>query len=906
MALAAGTKLGSYEVLSAIGAGGMGEVYQAHDTKLGRDVAIKVLPEAFAHDSERLSRFQREAKMLAALNHPNIATIHGLEQSGGTSYLVMELVSGETLAERLKAGPLGVEEALKIAVQIAEALEAAHEKSIIHRDLKPANVKVTPEGKVKVLDFGLAKAFAGDTATVDIGNSPTLSQAATMQGVILGTAAYMSPEQARGKAVNKATDIWAFGCVLYEMLTGKKAFDGEDVTEILAAVVKTEPNWNCLPETTPPAIRLLLRRCLRKDRRQRLQDATGVRIEIDDALAAPASIESSSVATAAQGWQRLAVLAVAALGFLALGGGAAWYLKPSLPRPPSPAHVVVVLPPGDQLVRTNPPVEISSDGAQMAYAATRNGVQQLFMRSMDDPEAKPIPGTDGAYNPFSSPDSQWIGFFAQGKMKKISIHGGVPVTLCDAGLSGGASWGTDDTIIFVPSGNSGLWRVSAAGGKPEVLTTPDLAKGEYSHRYPQVLPGGKGVLFTAFKGFGWDESRVELLRLDTKERTVLVRGGQTGRYVPSGYLIYYRAGSLLSVPFDLGRLEVTKADPVTIAEGVRLSSGTDGAAYSVSAAGTLAYVSASPRQFESRLVWVDRQGGVQPIPAPPRAYAYVSLSRDGKQVVVAINADTSQLWTYDLARGALTQLTSGQGSSYSPVWTPDGKRVAYRSNKAGNWNLFWRPSDGSKPEERLTTSENAHTPYSFSPDGQLLSFSEINPTSGYDIWVLRLGDPSAAAAGSGQVLSTGSGQARKAQLFLRTPFNETMARFSPDGRWLAYQSDESGGYEVSVQPYPGRGGKWRISAGGGTYPQWNPNGRELFYRNGDKMMAVDVTTSPSFSSGTPKMLFEGQDLSNWDVSPDGQRFLMIKPVEQQQAATQINVVLNWFEELKQKVPVGKK
>ena len=906
-----GAKLGTYEITAAIGAGGMGEVYQARDSKLGRDVAIKVLPDAFAHDPDRLARFQREAKMLASLNHPNIAAIYGLEEDAGRNYLVMELVPGETLAERVKReGPVPVEEAMAIAKQIAEALEAAHEKSIIHRDLKPANVKVTPEGKVKVLDFGLAKAFAGEVANEDLSNSPTLSRAATMQGVILGTAAFMSPEQARGKSVDRRTDIWAFGCVLYELLTGKQAFHGEDVTDILAAVVKTEPDWNCLPRATPPAIRLLLRRCLRKDRRQRLADAGSVRIEIEDALAAPASLDPAAAAPA-QRWRRLAGLGMAALAFFAFGSAAAWYLKPSLPRPPSPAHLVVALPPGDQLRLASLPVEISPDGAQLAYVAIRSGVQQLYRRTLDDPETKLIPGTEGALNPFFSPDGQWVGFFAQGKLKKVSIHGGVPVTLCDAGLSGGASWGADDTIVFAPNGNSGLWRVSAAGGMPQVLTTPDPAKGEYSHRYPQVLPGGKGVLFTALNGFGWDESRIELLRLDTKERTVLVRGGHTGRFVPTGHLIYYRAGSLLAVPFDLGRLDVTKDDPVTVADGVHQSSGIAAAAYSVSAGGTLAYVSASPRQFESRLVWVDRQGGVQAIPAPPRAYSFPALSRDGRQVAVTVTSDTQQLWAYDLARGTLTQLTSEKGSSINPVWSPDGKRVAYRSNRAGNWNLFWRSSDGSGSEERLTTSDIGHTPYSFSPDGQLLAFNEINPTTGNDILVLRLSDPS---AGSGQIPSAGSlrdsgqaGQVHKVQPFLQTPFNEGVPEFSPDGHWLAYMSDESGGYEVYVQPYPGPGGKWRISSGGGAVPRWNPNGRELFYVSGDKMMAVDVTTAPIFSVGTPKMLFvfEGQEVANWDISPDGQRFLTVKPVEQQQAAAQINLVLNWFEELKRRAPAGK-
>jgi eukaryotic-like serine/threonine-protein kinase len=891
MTIASGIRLGSYEVIAQIGAGGMGEVYEARDTKLGRNVAIKILPEAFAHDSERLARFQREAKMLAALNHPNIATIYGLENSDSTHFLIMELVSGETLAARIKGeGPVPVEEALKVAVQIAEALEAAHDKGIIHRDLKPANVKLTPEGKVKVLDFGLAKAFAGDDASEDPSNSPTLSMAATMHGVILGTAAYMSPEQARGKAVDKRTDIWGFGCVLYELLTGKQAFQGEDVTDILAAVVKTEPEWQALPAETPVQVRSLVRRCLQKDKGLRVRDAGDARIEIQEALTAPgAELSVASVTQPVAGWQHVAVFGLAAVGFLTLGGAAAWYLKPS-PQPlaQSTAHVVVALPSGDQLMTANIPMAISSDGEQLAYVAIRNGVPQLYRRPLDDPDAKPIPGTEGALYPFFSPDGRWIGFFAQGMMKKVSINGGAPMTLCEAAASnGGASWGTNDAIVFAPTRNSGLWQVSAGGGKPQVLTTPDPAKGEYSHRYPQILPGGKDVVFTSLGGFGWDESRVELLRLDTKERHVLVRGGHTGRFVPSGHLIYYRAGSLLAVPFDLGRLEVTSTAPVTILGGVRQSAGAVGADYSISSSGTLVYVSADPRQFESQLVWVDRQGKVQPIGAPLRAYSNPALSRDGKQVAVNITSDTEQLWTYDLSRGTLTQLTSEKGSSRDAVWTSDGKRVAYRSNRSGRWNLYWRPSDGTGPEERLTSSDALHVPDSFSPDDQLLVFTEDNVTTGFDMWALRLHDD-------------------VAQPFLRTPFNEGAARLSPDGRWLAYYSDESGGTEVYVQPYPGPGGKWRISSGGGESARWNPNGRELFYRNGDKIMAVDLTTSPSFGVSTPKLLFEAQDFTNaWDVSPDGQRFLMVKPVEQQQVATQIDVVLNWFGELKQKVPTGK-
>jgi Tol biopolymer transport system component len=885
-----GTYLGAYEVVKVIGEGGMGQVYQAHDTKLGRDVAIKILPEAFAHDTDRLARFQREAKILASLNHPNIATIYGLEQSNGTHFLIMELVTGETLADRIKReGAVPVEEALKIAVQIAEALEAAHEKGIIHRDLKPANVKVTAEGKVKVLDFGLAKAFAGDTADSNPSQSPTLSRAATMQGVLLGTAAYMSPEQARGKAIDRRTDIWAFGCVLYELLTGKQTFEGEDITEILAAVVKTEPDWQVLPSVTPTKVRDLLRRCLQKDRTLRMQAAGDVRIEILEALANPAVMQLK--ATPARGWRRaipLSITAPIAAALLIVVGILAWMLKPA-PLAPSlnPAHVQIVLPPGDRLSTNNVELALSADGTKLAYIALHEGVQQVYVRALDAQEAHAIPGTEGAFNPFFSPDGQWIGFFAQGKMKKVPIGGGAPLTLCDAGsTNGGASWGPDGTIVFSPSaqsGAAGLSRVPAAGGEAKILTIPDIAKGEYSHRYPQILPGGKAVLFTALNGFGWDESRVELLRLDTGERRVLIRGGHTGRFLPTGHLIYYRSGALLAVPFDLSRLEVTSNTPVTVADGVLQSGGAVGAAYTVSAAGVLAYMPAAARQFERRLVWVDRQGTIEPLAAPTRAYVQAALSPDGQRVAVSITSGTDELWLYDLQRGSLTRLAFEQASNLEPVWTPDGRRIAYRNNRTGNWNLYWRPVDGSGSEERLTTSDHNEIPFSWSPDGKVLAFTETNPSTS-DVWMLPLESD------------------RKPEPFLKTPFTNFGPHFSPDGRWLAYASDESGGTQVYVQSYPGPGRKWQISTDGGNAPQWNPKGRELFYRNGNKAMVVDVTTSPTFSAGKPRVLYDGPA---GVVSPDGQRFLAVQAVDPEQPPTQINVVLNWFEELKRRVPTEK-
>jgi serine/threonine protein kinase/Tol biopolymer transport system component len=892
MTIAAGTRLGSYEVSSQIGAGGMGEVYQAHDTKLGRDVAIKVLPEAFAHDPERLSRFQREAKMLASLNHPNIATIFGLEQSNGTSYLVMELVSGETLQERVKSGPLGIEEALKIAVQIAEALEAAHEKSIIHRDLKPANVKVTPEGKVKVLDFGLAKAFAGDATTEDIGNSPTLSMAATMQGVILGTAAYMSPEQARAKACDKRTDIWAFGCVLYELLTGKQAFYGETTTEILAAVLRGEPDWQALPASTPGKIRDLLRRCLQKEMNKRSRDAGDARIEIEEALAAPTTLGATSAFPGTKDWRQFLPWA-SGLVLSVVVGVAIWNLKPS-PSPQPVSRYVITLPPGQQLagLENGPAVTLSPDGTHLAYVARQGGTEQLYLRALDSLEAKPIPNTEGATQPFFSPDGQWVGFFAGGKLNKVSVSGGAALTLANAATPRGASWSSQGTIAFSPTSGSALQQVPDAGGVPQPLTR--FEKGDISHRFPEFLPGGKAVLFAGGPtGINSINSQVAVQLLVTGERRNLIQG--TGpHYAPSGHLVYAQGGSLMAIPFDSKRLTATGA-AVPVVEGVLQSLSSGAAQYSFSATGSLVYVSGDLQSAaQSKLVWVSRNGAEQPAAAPAHVYMAPRLSPDGRRVGLSILDREAQVWLYDLSRETLTRLTFEGNANLNPVWTPDGKQIAFESNKEGPLNLFWQLADGSGGLERLTTNEYIHAPLSWSPDGQLLAFIEVNLTTGLDIWVLRLSD-------------------RKAQPFLRTPFNEGAPRFSPDGHWLAYISDESGRYEIYVQPYPGPGGKWQISTDGGMDPVWNPNGKELFYRSGDKMMAVDIVTQPSFAAGKPRVLFEGQyepapfPIANYDVSPDGQRFLMLKPSGSAEAApTQINIVLNWFEELKQKVPTGKK
>jgi serine/threonine protein kinase len=881
--------LGHYKILNQLGRGGMGEIYLADDLSLDRKVALKFLPDVFTGDPERMARFEREAKLLASLNHPNIAAIYGLEQADGKRFLVLEYVEGETLQARLSRGALPVEDAIEVCRQIAEGLGAAHEKGVIHRDLKPANVMITKEEKVKILDFGLAKAFADEIHSVNSSQSPTITETMTQPGVVLGTAAYMSPEQAKGKTVDRRADIWAFGCILYECLMGKKAFEGETVTETLAAILRGEPDWDALPFTTPQSIRFVLRRCLERDLSRRFRDPADVRIEIEEAIA------ESTAPTAVPSGRNIPLLQVVLLaaGAFVLGASIAsfafWHLRPQLQK--VPAHLSIALPTGEVMGTENMPLAFAPDGNHLAHVSGRSGVQQLYLRALDNPETKLIPGTDMASSPFFSPDGQWIAFFSQGKLKKVSVAGGAAIPVCDSGMDAGAWWGPDNTIIFAPSANSGLFRVSAAGGTPEVLTTLDASKGEISHRYPQFLPGGEAVVFTVLTGLGWDDMDIVIQKLETGERRTLVRGGHTGRVVQTGHLIYCRAGILMALPFDLARQEVTSDTPVTIMEGIRQSPAVAGD-YSISSTGSLAYVPASPRQFEGRLAWVDRNGKIELIAAPIRNYEDASLSPDGRRVATAIAANTIDLWIYDLDRGSLAQISS-EGSSQTPVWTPDGKRVAYRATRGGLRNIFWRAVNGTGTEEQLTDGQNQLTPTSWSPDGKALALWELNPATGVDIWILHIqGTPSESAA---------LGDTPWLRPFLQTPFYETYPAFSPDGHWLAYSSNKSGRYEVYLQSFPDSEKEWQVSTDGGTLPQWAPNGRELFYTIGHKIMAVDIQTKPTFDMGKPRLLFEAA-IGVFDMDPDGQRFLAIQPVEPEQPATQIPIVLNWFEVLKEKVP----
>jgi len=889
-----GTTVSHYKILEKIGQGGMGTVYRAEDTNLSREVAIKVLPEQFTQDPQRLARFEREAKLLAQLNHPNIAAIYGFEQADATHFLVLELVPGETLAERVAKGALPVEEALEVCRQIAEGVEAAHEKGVIHRDLKPANVKITPEGKVKILDFGLAKAFEAETPVTDISQSPTLTEDMTQAGMILGTAAYMSPEQAKGKPVDKRADIFAFGCLLYELLTGKKAFQGETITENLGAIIHKAPDWEALPGAASQRIRDLLQRCLEKDSQDRLPHIAEARFQIKKALTEPATAPTGLTSPAQPAlWSRAIPWSIALLMGLIAVGIAFW----SSPQPVSPSlKKFVMIPPSTAPLADLPGLDllISPDGRRIAYITESDDTRQLYVRPLNGLMATPIPGTEGMrWTPFFSPDSESIVIVVDGKMKKISLVGEPAITLCEAISVYGGSWGPEDTIVFTGSTESGqgLHLVSAAGGKPEILAVTDFEKGEIQYRRPEFLPGGKAVLFSIS---GEDGFQLAALSLATREKKIVLKGAREAHFTPTGHLVYEvpDTGTLTSVLFDPERLEVI-GEPVPVLEGIRgaLDSSVD---YFFSSEGTLIYVPAGAT-VKGVPVWVDREGREmeslveEPLqqPADPR------LSPDGQQLVLSINpGDGSDLWVYDLAGRPPYPLTS-EGNNSFPLWSPDGTRVVFRSLRGGSPLLLQVAADGTtlNPEPLLSSPRDMY-PISWSANGQELIFLETIP-DGASLMSLPI-----------------EGQ-QEPRLLVQTQYafrpgqHGASAEVSPDGRWLAYVSGVTGGPEIWVRPYPGPGAPLRISPSGGLEVVWGPEGRELFYLEGDKMMAVKIETEPSFHFQPPELLFEGgfyHANPSYDIGPDG-RFLMIKLTEEPRG--QINIVLNWFEDLKRLLPVDR-
>jgi serine/threonine protein kinase len=880
--LTPGARLGSYEIVGPLGAGGMGEVWRVRDARLGREVAIKVLPEAVAGDPARVARFEREAKLLASLNHPGIATVHGFEQVDGVSMLVQELVEGLTLAERLRRGALPMREALELAVLIAEALEAAHEKGIVHRDLKPSNVKLTADGRVKVLDFGLAKALGTESAVADV-SKLTTDTSPTGAGVILGTAPYMSPEQARGEGVDERTDIWAFGCVLYEMLTGGRAFRGATGSDVIAAIIERQPDWKALPTGTPPLVGSVLRRCLQKDRSRRLHAIADARLEIEEALT-----WAGSQAAAGPAWSRSsarrALLMI--LGVLA-AAGTSWLWTRS-PRPghqaPTRFNIDVAASTQLPLETVTAPIAISPDGRQLAYQAEGQG---LYVRALDQAKARRIPGTESASQPFFSPDGQWLGCVADGKLLRVPLGGGSPRVIAEAPQPRGASWADDGTIVYTPHTLSGLFRVSSEGGAPSTLTEPDPSQ-ETSHRWPQVLPGAHAVLFTTHPPSGRiDESRIAALSLKTGDRKILVQGGIYGRYVPTGHLVFVSGGSMFAAPFDVGKLELI-GPAVAVLDDVRMAWGSGAAHFDFSRAGTAMYVAPHQRPGEAALQWVDRKGAAAPVTSTRRAFRAPRLSPDGRRLAVHVQEPNGMdLWLLEIARQAWSRLTFAKDNAW-PVWSPDGARIAFTSNRNGYYNLYLVAADGGGVE-RLTTSVSWHFPTSWSPDGRVLVFEGSNPDTEFDVWEVPVDG------------------GRRPRPLVVAPLAQNEARFSPDGRWLAYESAESGRAEVYVRAYGGSDRRWTISTEGGSAPLWSHMGREIVYTNGTKILAVPVATTPTFKAGVPAVLFDrGKRVHGYDVTPDGQRFVIAEDAEPEPERLQIVVIPDWFEELKAKVPVPRR
>lgn len=891
MTLQRGARLGPYEVLTLVGQGGMGEVYRARDVKLNRDVAIKVLPEHLAKDPERLARLRREALVLASLNNPNIAHIHGLEDADGVPALVLELVDGSTLAERLANGPLPLAESIEIARQIAAGLEAAHEKGVIHRDLKPANVKITPDGTVKLLDFGLAKAIAADGPEPDL---TTVTSANTEAGTVLGTAAYMSPEQARGRPVDKRTDIWAFGCVLFEMLSGRRPFGGETLSDTIAGVLTRDPDWEALPAGLPVNINVLLRRSLEKDSRRRLRDIGDARIELDDAKGpAAGSILPAQPPTPTRR-TAIAALAGAAAGAVATGVLAvSRYRNDGTPR--SLTRFAIPLPGTSVMTASfNKRIAISPDGTYLACNLAPNNI---LIRSISGLEMKPpVEGARGV--PFFSPDSRWIGYFATDapwRLQKVALSGGGATTICSTENFAGATWAADDMIYFVPAVPGGLARVPAAGGEPVPVVSIDFDRGERLFKNPHALPGGTAVLLTVgtVDSESFDDAQIVVVSLRTGEKRVLVQGGTSPCYSSTGHVVYARNGSLFAVPFDLNRLEVT-GQPVMVLEGVLMSRDTGVANFEVARTGDLVYVPGRAVGGARTLHWVDRSGRGEPLALPSRAYLHPRLSPDGTRLAIEVEGSDHDVHVYDFRSGVFSNLTT-DGVSHWPVWSADGQRIGYRSGPMGRFRLFEVPADRSGPAKQVLTADFSQSPGSYSPDGRAIAFTmNLQTSTPPKIAVVPLdGDPTPKPLDDSR-------------------YAQGSPKFSPDGRYIAYCTNESGRPQVYVRVFPGPGAKVQVSSEGGTDPVWRRDGRELFYRNGDSMMVVPVAAGPNFAAGRPQQLWKasyshgmssscgapGLTSSNYDVTPDGLRFLMVKDEDvEKDAAREFIVVQGWGDEL---------
>ncbi len=894
-----GTRIGQYEVTGPLGAGGMGEVWRATDSKLGREVALKVLPEEFASDPDRFARFEREAKVLASLNHPNIAHLYALESVSDTktgtepiNFLVMELVEGEDLSDRISRGALPLDEAIAMARQMTEALEAAHEQGIVHRDLKPANIKITGDGAVKVLDFGLAKAWDAEHNDQSLSLSPTLTAHATAAGVILGTAAYMAPEQAAGIAADRRADIWAFGVVLWEMLTGHKLFEGETVSHVLASVLKDEPDLDALPASVPARLRELVERCLRKKPRQRLQSIGDARILLEEYSADPEAFHNEpalghEVATAepssARRWVPAALATAAALA-LGLMGGAALFrgaeesatIRFQVPAPEGR---------GFQLDSTRPgPAVVSPDGTALAFSAwDTDGTVRIFIRELDEVVARPLSGTDDAQYPFWSPDSQSIGFFAGGKLKKVNASGGQPLTLCDAPDGKGGSWGPDGVILFAPGPYDSIHRVSQLGGEPAAVTTFDSERGDDSHRHPRWLPDGKRFLYLARFPEGAQEGQaIMAASLENGDDRLLVRSPAAAEFA-SGHLLYLMENTLMAQPFDPVSLEF-KGDPVPVADSVAvMSTATAQGVFSASETGVLAFQSGT-LSWDQVLRWRDREGKtLEAIGEPARFWDTVELSPTGDTAAVRIrddDGDNLDLWIVELDRRLRTRFTFDPAEDNDPVFSPDGSQLTWATYEGDGSTLSRKAIGGSGEGEPLATFENPVWPAAWHPGSEILMLSRRVQETPLNIdlatvTVTAVDDPSP---------------------WQSSEFVEYGARFSPDGRWVVYGSNESDEWEVYVAPFPGPGRKWQVSTGGGGWPRWRGDGREIIYEDMTGTL-VGIGVEPrgdGLAFSEPEQLFQHKVSQgrSWDVTSDGQRFLLVEP-EENQDPQPITVVVNW-------------
>jgi eukaryotic-like serine/threonine-protein kinase len=906
MPLSPGTHLGPYEITAPLGAGGMGEVYRARDTRLERTVAIKILPAQFSADPVRKQRFEREAKTISSLNHPHICVLYDVGHQDGIDYLVMECVEGETLAKRLEKGPLPLEQVLKYGMQIADALDKAHRSGVIHRDLKPGNIMLTATG-AKLLDFGLAKPAAPLTSVATLTAAVTQSSPMTEQGAIVGTFQYMSPEQIEAKELDGRSDIFSLGAVLYEMLTGQRAFQGKSQLSVASAILEKEPApISSLKPMTPPALDHSVKKCLAKFPDERWQSASDLASELTwIAEAGSQANVPVLVISHRKVRERLTQAAAALFALIAIASTIGFMLR--APKPPQPMRLSAEIG-ADANLYTDwvPSAILSPDGSRLAFvAAGSDSKRRMYIRSLDQLQATALSGTQNARNPFFSPDGQWLGFFADGKLKKISAQGGAAVVLCDAPNDRGGSWGEDGAIVFAPDSRAILFRVSSAGGTPQPLTTLDQQAGEVTHRWPQALPGGKAVLFTSsITTASYEDAEIVVYSMSSGQRKTVQRGGFHPRYLPSGHIVYMHQGTLFAVPFDLKRLEVT-GQPAPILEGVVAVPDTGGAQFSFSDTGNLVYVAGRGGFGDVSIYWMDRMGKFTPLRDAPGDYRNPAFSPDGKRLAVEINDGTrSDIWVYEWERDTLRRLTFGGKGNFRPVWTPDGQRITYSSfERSGEFSLYWKQADGSGDALRLTGSKNESYAQSWRPDGKVLTFDQLNPGTSRDIMTLAVEGDEKSGWKVGEP-----------KPFLNSPFSETTAAFSPDGRWLAYQSDESGNFEVYVRPFPGPGGKWLISTGGGGNTVWSRNGKELFYRTVDsKIMVANYTdTSDSFHADKPKLWSPGQFTSlgnslNFDLHPDGKRFAVLKaPVTGEVLKMdKVTFIINFFDELRRKVPSGK-